>query len=98
MAVKPLTELLSSLNTIIGENTSDEALTLIEDITDSFNAKAEDDSVDWKKKYEDNDSAWRTRYKERFLSGDTSLDDDIDDKPSDNEVKTYKFEDLFKEG
>ena len=98
MAVKPLAEILSSVNTIIGENTSDEALTLIEDITDTFNAKAENDNIDWQRKYEENDAAWRNRYKERFLSGDTSLDNDVDDKPSDPEIKTYKFEDLFKEG
>ena len=99
MAVKPLADILTSVNAIIGENTSDEALTLIEDITDSFNAKADDDNENWKKKYEELDQSWRNRYKERFLSGDTSIDKaleaDNDDEP---EEKPLTFESLFKEG
>lgn len=98
MAVKPLAEILSAVNTIIGESTTDEALTLIEDITDTFNAQSESDNANWKKKFEENDAAWRNRYKERFLSGDKSLDDELDKEDEEEPPKAYKFEDLFKEG
>lgn len=97
MAIKTLNEILASVNTIIGENASDEALTLMDDITDTFNAK---DSTDWEKKYKENDASWRQRYRERFLSGNTELDSEVDkdDDESESEVKSFKYEDLFKEG
>ena len=95
MAVKPISELLASVSSIIGENTSDEALTLLEDITDTFNDR---DNTDWKKKYEDNDRDWRNRYKERFLSGDTSLDPKSDEDEDPEPEKPLTFENLFKEG
>lgn len=97
MAIKTLEEILANVNTILGENSSDEALTLLDDITDTFNAK---DNTDWKQKYEDNDASWRQRYRERFLTGNTDLDKSVDesDDNEDEEKKSYKFEDLFKEG
>lgn len=97
MAVKTLDEILKSVNTIIGENTSDEALTLMDDISDTFNAN---NQTDWQKRYEDNDKAWRERYRERFLTGNTDLDKDADsdDDDNDEQAKSYKYEDLFKEG
>ena len=97
MAIKTLEEILANVNTILGENSSDEALTLLDDITDTFNAK---DNTDWKQKYEDNDAAWRQRYRERFLTGNTDIDNSVDesDDNEDEEKKSYKFEDLFKEG
>ena len=99
MAVKPLADILASVNTLIGENTSDEALTLIEDITDSFNDAVNSNTEYTKEKYEELDRSWRERYKERFLSGDKSLDPKEEDDDTDDErPKTYKYEDLFKEG
>lgn len=61
---KTLEELLSAVNAYIKEDTSDEALGLIEDIRDSFATEGED----WKAKFEENDKAWRAKYKERFFS------------------------------
>lgn len=98
MAVKTLADILSRVNTLIGEDTSDESLTLIEDITDTFNDQVESNNDSWKKKYEDNDRTWRERYKERFLSGDSTLDKELENDEPEEEPKTYKFEDLFKEG
>lgn len=95
MAVKPIGEILAAVSSIIGESTSDEALTLLEDITDTFNDK---DNTDWKKKYEDNDKEWRNRYKERFLSGDASLDPKQEDEEDPEPEKPLTFENLFKEG
>lgn len=97
MAVKTLEELIANAHAIIGDNTSDEALTLLDDISDTFNAKS---GEDWKQKYEDNDKAWRERYKERFLSGNTDLDKGIDNDDDDGheETKPLTYENLFKEG
>lgn len=82
----------------IGEDNSDEAIGLLEDITDTLTdyETRTADSTNWKQKYEDNDKEWRDKYKERFMSGDSSKDEQIieeEEKP-----KRYTFEDLFKEG
>lgn len=88
---KTLEELLESAKTIIGDNTSDEALSFIEDITDSYSKP----DVDWEAKYKENDAEWRQKYRDRFYSGvhKEEQEDREDDKPL---IKT-KFEELFKE-
>jgi hypothetical protein len=96
MAIKAKDDLLNSLNEMFKDNTSDETLSLIEDITDTFNdyETKTKDATNWEQKYNDNDKAWRQRYKERFFNSppkDEHFDDEEDDKP---EPKT--FEDLFK--
>lgn len=97
MAVKTKDEILNSIKEKFGDDSSDEVLGFIEDVTDTFSdleAKATD-KEDWKTKYEENDKAWRTKYKERFFSpsdDNEDLSDDEDDSP-----RTPKtFEDLFK--
>lgn len=93
-----LNELLNTLNDIIGENTSDEALSMIENLTDTFNdlsTKAtNNDAEQWKSKFEENDKAWREKYKARFMSGG-SEPPDPPEPPEPPEKKT--FESLFKE-
>ena len=88
---KTLDEILEGVKGIIGDNTSDEAITLIEDITDSFAT----DEEDWKAKYEENDAMWRQKYRDRFYSGVKEEQEDYyeEEKPV---VKT-KFEELFEE-
>lgn len=100
MSVVSKEEIIKSLTEYFGEETPDEAITLMENITDTFDdmeAKTKD-TEDWKQKYEENDKAWRQKYKERFLNNAPKEDEneyeenDVHDEP---EVKT--FEDLFKE-
>lgn len=104
MAIKTAEEILNNLNTIIGENATDDALTLMEDISDTLSANQNNDMQkkldDLQKKYDDNDKAWRDRYRERFLSGNTDLDKGVNDNDDndDPKPKSYKYEDLFKEG
>lgn len=81
----------------IGEDNSDEAISLLEDISDTLNdydARTKD-ATDWKKRYEDNDKEWRDKYKERFMSGDSNEEEDAFEEP---EVKKYTFESLFEKG
>lgn len=96
MAVRSREELLNSIRARIGDDTSDEAIALIEDIQDTitdYENKANGDGTDWKKKYEDNDKEWRNKYRERFFSGTPSGGEpDPEDKP-----KRMTFEELFKE-
>ena len=82
-------DFMERLRTFLGEDTSDEALTLIEDANDSFE---EGDGEDWKKRYEDNDKEWRQKYKDRFIN--KSEEDDKEDDIEQPEKKS--FNDLFK--
>ena len=99
MAVKSKEELLESIKGLLADDTSDESIALLEDITDSFDAqKKETEAEDWKKKYEDNDREWRQKYRDRFFSTgseDVPPPKELQPEP-DNSPK--KFEDLFKEG
>ena len=89
MAKLSKTDFLDKLKSFLGDDTSDEALTLYEDASDSFE---EGDKEDWKQKYEDNDKEWRQRYRDRFFN--KSSDDPDPEEPL-PEVKT-SFNDLFK--
>ena len=94
--IKPVEELMESLRTKIGEDTSDEALALLEDVSDTlgeFQRKAED-TTDWETKYKENDQKWRQRYHDRFFNSETSDEDPIEEvRPAEHLVS---FDDLFK--
>lgn len=92
MAVLSFDELIAKIKTKIGEDTSDESIELLEDVTDTFNAN--NDGEDWKTKYEENDKEWRKKYIDRFSGSGGSEPDDEEDE--EEEEKTT-FEDLFKE-
>lgn len=97
MAIKSREELLKSLNTLIGDNSSDENLEILEDVTDTLKDYEEKtaDQTNWKTKYEQNDADWRKKYKERFLSGETIKEEQEEDVLKDS--KTLTFDSLFKE-
>lgn len=100
--VKSKSELIEQVKAVLGENDSDEALSLLEDVSDTLtDFETKTDGEDWKKKYEENDKAWRTKYKERFSapvgkSVDTENDDLVDDTGETiEEEKPLTFENLF---
>lgn len=97
MAIVSKDSILQSVKAMIGETPNDEALTLLEDVADTFGdleAKASD-TTDWKTKYEDNDKEWRRKYTERFTSGEVKDDDREDETIEEEPPKKTKFEDLF---
>lgn len=97
MAIKSREDLLKSLNALIGDNSTDENLEILEDVTDTLKDYEEKtaDQTDWKTKYEQNDADWRKKYKERFLSGETIKDEQEEDVKKDSDHLT--FDSLFKE-
>lgn len=100
MAVRSKDEIMEVIKARIGTDTSDEALEVIEDITDTlddYEARIAG-AGDWKAKYEENDAAWRQRYKDRFFgSGSDDIKDDPEvEEPAEPEGPTT-FEELFKE-
>ena len=109
--VKTKDEILEAIKAKIGEDTSDEAIALLEDVTDTLNDydnKANTDT-DWKAKYEENDKEWRKRYTDRFFNkgeddegnnggkpkGD--LGGNLDDNDDEPDEPTT-FEELFNKG
>ena len=91
-------ELITMLSERIGEDNSDEAIALLEDFSDTFDdyESRTADSTNWKEKYEANDKEWRDKYKERFMSGESSQYEDVEDDVAEENKLT--FDSLFKEG
>lgn len=85
MAVRTVDEIMQSLKARIGEDTSDDAIALISDVSDTLSNFANSDNIKWKEKYEENDAEWRKKYKERFFTpsktDDMDQEDDEDEKP-----------------
>lgn len=94
---KSLDDLLMQARGILGENASDEALSFLEDMSDSYNPDLDENGKPWRERYEENDAQWRERYKERFFAGpdDKGEPDKDEDDPEPEKALTY--EDLFEE-
>ena len=97
MAVLTRDEFFDRVQRVAGTDTSDDTLTFIEDMTDTYNSleeRATGDGADWEQRYHDLDEAWKEKYKKRFFSGgvsrlvETSVVDEEEKKPVD-------FDDLF---
>lgn len=96
MAVKTREEILAEVRARVGEQTDDETITFIEDITDTLSdleTKAQGDGTDWKAKYEENDAEWRRKYTERFYS--SSPEDNPPPPKPDDTPKPKTFAELF---
>lgn len=95
-------QILERVKNLIGEDTSDEALQFIEDVSDTINdyeAKTKN-TDEWEKKYKENDEQWRKKYKERFFNGPVAEEEPAQESPDlvENEsLKNLKYENLFKE-
>lgn len=98
--VRSKEDVIKSLTDYFGEEMTDEAISIVEDISDTIDDMAErnSESINWKQKYEENDKAWRKKYTDRFNnpSGSDKPEnfeegEDLQDTP-----KITKFEELFK--
>lgn len=79
-------QLFENIKKHFSEDTSDEALQLIEDITETVNDL---DSENWKNKYEECDKMWRQKYKERFFQTPVEEPTKNDVEEPEPEVLTY---------
>lgn len=99
MAVKTRDEIMEAIRKRIGEDTSDEAISLLEDVTDTF-ADYETkvaDKTDWKTKYDEMDTSWRKKYMDRFSgkTGEEIKEEQEEQIKDDSEPRT--FDELFTE-
>lgn len=99
MAVKDRDSILLAVKQMIGDNTSDEAIALMEDITDTitdYETKIAD-KTDWKAKYDEMDASWRRKYIERF-SGKTGKEiKDEQEEQIKEDDENRSFDELFTE-
>lgn len=97
MAVKTREEILEAVRARIGEQTDDETISFLEDVSDTLTdleTKA-NGGEDWKNKYEENDKEWRRKYTERFFSKEP--EPKPYEKTNPEPEKPKRFEDLFAE-
>lgn len=92
MAIKTIEELMDAVRARVGEDTSDEAIAFVEDVSDTLASLS--NAEDWKKRYEDNDAEWRKRYQDRFFSPEKPNDHEPEPDPEPNKLT---FDELFKE-
>lgn len=103
MAVRSKDEIMNAIKARLGDDTSDEALAIIEDVNDTLSDYETRSAEDWKTKYNELDANWRKRYRDRFFQTpgdkDTDKDDVVDDNAEDlqDEGKEKSFDDLFDE-
>ena len=99
--IKSKEDLLATVSARLEGDTSDEAISLFEDLSDTLTdmeTKAKGDGTDWKAKYEENDAEWRKKYKERFFNT-SGNEDGIEDGNGGEEPPIKRtFDDLFTRG
>lgn len=96
VAVKTREEIIEEIKARVGEQTDDETIGFLEDITDTFSdleTKAKGDGIDWETKYKENDEEWRKRYTERFYS--SAPEDKPTSTKQDDTQKPNTFAELF---
>ena len=94
--IKSKEELIEEIRTVVGDDTSDNVIALIENVTDTITELETSDGEEWKQKFEENDKMWREKYISRFTEGTTEPTEPTEPK-EDDEEKEKTFEDLFEE-
>lgn len=97
MAVRTKEELMTALREVIGEDTSDEALTLVEDVSDTLDNTAAGISEDEvNRRVAEVEATWRKKYRDRFFSNNEDGEARDEEEEDEREEKTT-YESLFKE-
>lgn len=105
MSVLTRDNYLSRIKGRLGAELNDEDISLLEDMTDTYDdlSSKVSDNTDWKQKYEELDKSWRQKYVDRF-NGKVESDEDMQDYSKGSEEKQIEYEapksyaDLFKVG
>ena len=92
MAIKTNQEVLDGLKKFIpNDDTSDDTLAFLQDVSDTLDAGAE--NVDYKQQLVENDKKWRQKYRDAFYNPPDKPDPEPDPDP---EPKHRSYADLFK--
>lgn len=94
MAIRTSEEIMSRLQTIIGDDTSDETLSFIEDVRDTIGNNDNAERIrQLEEEVANTDKTWREKYRNAFFHGP-----DEDESQYRDESKPKTFDDLFKKG
>ena len=105
MAILKKEELINKISEYIGDDNSDIAIEILEDVSDTIDAGGDADELikqveELKNKVEETDAEWRAKYKARFLEG--SADPEEPGEPEEEETEEEvegktSYDDLFEE-
>lgn len=98
MAVKSKQEILDEIGLLVGTETSDEVLAVIEDVTDTIDdyERKLGDGTDWEAKYNDLDNEWREKYKARFFDAEADAEGEAEaEAEAEDEDEILTYDDLF---
>lgn len=105
MAIVTMEDILKALTDKFGETPDDDAISIMENVTDTFKNIKESSSENWlqeKARLEqaviDKDREWRKKYTERFVTGHSSADEEDAHEEDDNSTgreTEITFDDLF---
>lgn len=86
------------INDAFGDESDENAISFIEDMSDTYNALEEraNSDIDWEKRYKENDEAWRKKYKNRFFTGSSTVIDN-EEEVIEKGADTITIDDLFEE-
>ena len=75
MAILNRDDFFARINSVVSDNSSDEAISFVEDMSDTYNALASqnEEAAEWERRYHENDEAWRKKYQNRFFRGDAEI-------------------------
>ena len=91
MAVRTREEIMEKLKTFIGDDTSDETLSFIEDVSDTLGDNNAQTIEQLRRENQELETTWRKKYRDAFFNGKS-------DEPEDDfeeQKKPKSFNDLF---
>ena len=100
MAVLDRDNFFNRIRERLGEDDSDEALSYLEDMTDTWNdlerRASREGEDDWEERYNNLDAEWRRRYRDRFFNTIEGAEED-QEEDIENDGRVRSFETLFEE-
>lgn len=104
MSILKKEELINKISEYIGDDNSDIAIEILEDVSDTIDAGGDADELirqveELKEKVETTDAEWRAKYKARFLEGSADPEEpeeEVEETEEEVEEKT-SYDELFEE-
>lgn len=100
MAVLDRDNFFNRIRERLGEDDSEEALSYLEDMTDTWEdlerRASREGEENWEEKYNNLDAEWRKRYRDRFFNTPEGVKEDQEEDVKDD-GKVRSFETLFEE-
>lgn len=91
MSVLNRDEFISTVRKFVGETPDDAGMSILQNMTETFDHMSGDTHTDWKEKYEQNDKDWRKKYADAF---NQPLEQDHEETP-DEHAASIRIKDLF---